>query len=515
MSMRRWISCIFALTMTLCATSISLAQSKDYSKFDIFAGYSWYHPGGSVNQTELDDYNAGWGAQFTYNLNHWAGLTLDASGHYHDGSAHSITFGPQFRLRREHFSPFVEVLVGGMRFAPDAAPDESNFALITGGGIDYNVNRHLSIRPIQADYVYTQYNAFTPSGSRNDLNGVRLQAGLVFHFGFTHEEEAPVNASCSAQPSAVDAGAPVKILVNPSGFSPKRVLSYSYASTGGMVGGSGATATVDTTGLQSGNYTVTATVTDNGKGEHQRSASCQAGFAVNAMHPPTLAVSADPSTVTAGESSAITANGNSPDNRPLTYWCSSTAGSLSGSEQHYTLDTKGVEPGSVTVNCTVTDDRHLKAMAGTDVQVQAPAPPPPPEIAPAAAPEANKFGEIEFKNDQTRPTRVDNEAKGELDRYADALANAPDATGVVVGYQLGSEPRGYAAQRAVNTKDYLTREKGVDPSRIEVRTGSGDDQRTDLWVVPAGASFSEEGTETVNEGSVKAIPRNAPARGHR
>jgi outer membrane protein OmpA-like peptidoglycan-associated protein len=514
MSMRQWISCVFAFTMLLCATSLSVAQSKDYSKFDLFGGYSWYHPGGSVNGAELDDYNGGWGMQLTYNLNHWAGLTLDASGHYHDGSAHSITGGPQFRLRRGHFSPFAEVLVGGMRFAPDAAPDEADFALITGGGIDYKINRHLSIRPIQADYVFTHYNAFTPSPDRNDLHGVRLQAGIVFHFGQVSEEEAPVSATCSAQPTAVDAGAPVQILVTPSGFSPKRTLHYAFTSTGVTVSGIGAGATVDTTGLQPGSYTVTATVTDNGTGTHQRQAMCQASFAINAMHPPTLTVSADPSFVNAGQSSAITANGHSPDNRPLTYQCSSNDGSLSGSGQNYTLDTTGVQGGAITVNCTVTDDRNQSASASTDVQVQI-VPVIAPIIAPAAAPEANQFGAIEFKNDQKRPTRVDNEAKGELDRYADALANAPDATGVVVGYQLSSEPGNYAAQRAVNTKDYLTREKGIDPSRIEVRTGSGDDQRTDLWIVPAGATFSVEGTEQVNEGSVKAIPRNARARHRR
>ena len=79
---------------------------------------------------------------------------------------------------------------------------------------------------------------------------------------------------------------------------------------------------------------------------------------------------------------------------------------------------------------------------------------------------------------------MDNEAKGELDRYADALSASPDSKGVVVGFAASGEPSNYAAQRAVNTKDYVTKEKGVDSARIEPRTGSGDDKRVDLWIVP-------------------------------
>jgi hypothetical protein len=116
---------------------------------------------------------------------------------------------------------------------------------------------------------------------------------------------------------------------------------------------------------------------------------------------------------------------------------------------------------------------------------------------------------------------VDNEAKGELDRYADALAAAPDAKGVVVGYATGREntPKkgsrkspDFAAQRAVNTKAYLTTEKGIDAARIEPRTGTGDDQKTELWIVPSGATFTGEGTTVVNESKVKAVSRTAPVK---
>ena len=70
-----------------------------------------------------------------------------------------MTGGPQFRLRLEHFTPFAEVLLGMAHFSPNAAPDETDFALIAGVGLDYKVTPRFSIRPIQADYVNTYYNA--------------------------------------------------------------------------------------------------------------------------------------------------------------------------------------------------------------------------------------------------------------------------------------------------------------------------------------------------------------------
>jgi hypothetical protein len=164
-----------------------------------------------------------------------------------------------------------------------------------------------------------------------------------------------------------------------------------------------------------------------------------------------------------------------------------------------------VKDGSITVNCTATDDRKLTTSASAAVKV-------------VQRPNAKKFGRIDFVHDLKRPTRVDNQAKGELDRYADALAAEPEAKGVVVGYATekeekeeevknGSEPHpSVAALRGVNTKDYLRRDKGIDGARIEARAGRGR-KSADLWVVPAEARLKLPGTTVVDESKVKAIPR--------
>jgi hypothetical protein len=122
---------------------------------------------------------------------------------------------------------------------------------------------------------------------------------------------------------------------------------------------------------------------------------------------------------------------------------------------------------------------------------------------------------------------VDNEAKACLDEVALDLLKQSDAKIVVVGTATAKEKaktakeqqaalknkhvkvEDFAAQRAVNTKEYLVTEKGIDASRVIVATSSADDQRVEDYLVPAGANFSAEvaGTKPVDESQVKAEVR--------
>jgi hypothetical protein len=64
-----------------------------------------------------------------------------------------------------------------------------------------------------------------------------------------------------------------------------------------------------------------------------------------------------------------------------------------------------------------------------------------------------------------------------------------------------------AAQRAVNAKAYLVQQQGIDPSRIEVRKGTGKDHVADIYWVPQGADVANwptlQGTTPVDESTVK------------
>jgi hypothetical protein len=149
----------------------------------------------------------------------------------------------------------------------------------------------------------------------------------------------------------------------------------------------------------------------------------------------------------------------------------------------------------------VSDDRNLTANSTTSVNVEVPPPPP----------TASKLNEIQFK-DKKKPARVDNEAKAILDDVALRLQRDADAKAVVIGNFTADEKNGasLAQQRAVNTKAYLTAEKGIDPSRIEVRTGNAGTATSEIWIVPTGATFDQAGAQTFDETKVKTGGQQYP-----
>jgi outer membrane protein OmpA-like peptidoglycan-associated protein len=235
-------------------------------------------------------------------------------------------------------------------------------------------------------------------------------------------------------------------------------------------------------------------------------ADCSAPFTVQQFQPPTVSCSANPTTVAPGDSSTITATGSSPQNRPLTYSYSSTAGTVTGNTSTATLNTTGAAPGTITVTANVVDDKGQSASCTTTVTVNAPPPPP--------APTTQALCSITFDRDKKRPTRVDNEAKACLDDIALNLQRSSDAKLAVVGNAASTEKAGSkaAASRAVATKDYLVKEKGIDASRISVYTGSQDAKSATSTLIPTGATLDQTGLTTVDESATKVVPRTAPAR---
>jgi hypothetical protein len=306
-------------------------------------------------------------------------------------------------------------------------------------------------------------------------------------------------------------------------LNPKKTPTYTWTSTGGVISGTSNVANIDTKTAAPGTYTVTGHVTEGPK--PGQSADCSGQFTINAFQPPTISCSANPSTVDSGGSSTITANAVSPQNRPLSYSYSSTAGSVTGTTSTATLTVPTIAPGgansTVTVTCNTVDDKGNTASATTSVSVIAPpAPPPPP------APVASSLCSVSFERDAKRPTRVDNEAKACLDDVALALQRSSDAKLALVGNEDAKEQAhdaklatmkrnkkpADAALRVVNTKDYLVTEKGIDPSRIMVYTGTDDAQTVTTSLIPAGATNPAASDTPVDESAVKAVPRTPPAR---
>jgi outer membrane protein OmpA-like peptidoglycan-associated protein len=158
------------------------------------------------------------------------------------------------------------------------------------------------------------------------------------------------------------------------------------------------------------------------------------------------------------------------------------------------------------VTANVVDDKGQTASCTATVTVVAPAPPP--------APTTQALCSISFDRDKRRPTRVDNEAKACLDEVALNMQRTSDAKLAIAGNAASTEKNGtkLAAARAVNTKDYLVKEKGIDASRISVFTGSQDGKTVNQTLIPTGATLDQTGLTPVDESAVKVVPRTAPAR---
>jgi hypothetical protein len=516
---------------------------QDDSRWDIFAGYSYLYLPASTQVNghpfQSNDFGLIGSASRYFNKN--VGLEWGMDAHpriqdHNDGMWGGQT-GLIYRVPSGAITPFAH---GGFGFQHVGGPyQEGNIGPLfyAGGGLDFRINHRLSWRFLQADYQYSHVN-FGVNG-RGNFNEIRLSDGLVFHFGSV-EPPPPVTLVCAVTPTTpIFPGDPLNVTATAGSLDPKTTPTYTWAGTG--VTGTGNTATVATGSLAPGTYTVKATIVENKPVKHGLAAlgsgggigpgnvaTCSSTFTVKEFEPPTLSCSANPTTLKPGDPSTVTAVGVSPQNRPLTYSYSATAGSISGNGSTAAYSSAGAPTGAVGITCSVSDDKGHTVPAQTSVTILAPyIPPPPPTQA---------LCNITFDKDKKRPTRVDNEAKACLDQVALDLQNQSSSQAVVVGESNEKEKAATAKQekfaekhkkakvedsaalRGVNAKEYLVTDKGIDASRISVATGTADTQTVETYLVPSGATFTNDvhGTTPVDETKVLPVVRKPlPERGHK
>ncbi len=488
------------------------------SRIDVFLGYSYLGPHGVLKPQNIAYKSADIGAigSGTYWFNKYVGATVEYADHSlaKNASYQFASAGLAVRAPMQYFTLFAHGMAGGARVGGPNSPNYyNNFqwgpALTAGGGMDYDLPKvagfNLAFRLFQADYVYFHEN-FGPInplpgqlGGRANVGNAQLSSGLVLKFG-SIVPPPPVMFSCVVSPTSAYAGDPITVTGTATNLNPKKTATYSWTSDGGKITGTSNVANLDTAGLNPGTYNVKGHVSEGAK--PGQFADCTVPFTINPPQPPTITCSASPSTVAPGDSSTITSMANSPQGRPLTYSYSATAGSISGTTSTATLSTVGAAPGTITVTCNVADDKGQTASATTTVSVNAP--PAPPVIS------TQSLCSISFTNDKKRPARVDNEAKACLDQIAQNLNRSADSKVALTGNGNGK----LGAQRAVNTKEYLTHGEGganIDPSRIMVYSGTSDDATVTSTLIPAGATAGDYGT-AVDESGVKAQSRTAPAK---
>ena len=434
------------------------------------------------------------------------------------GNLFTYMFGPQIKIYKGRFHPFAEGLVGGAHSnvyknaintlnltGISKAPSNDTFALAAGLGLDIAVSPRFSIRPFQVDYLYTNFNGNL--GLTANQNSWRGLAGGVFTWG--GKPPIPPSASCSVTPTEIWSGDPVTATISTLNFNPKHTVTYAWTSSGGKISGTSTTGNIDTTGIAPGSYTVSGTATD-AKEKKNNTANCSASFTVRTPRPPTASCSASPDTIKPGDAFTVTVAAQSPDNSPLTYSYTTSSGSITGTGASASETTSGANAGStITATANVVDARGLSTTCTAMVTVQ-------PNPVVALPPQVISAGECTF-NQSNKPGRVDNQCKAVLDEVALQTQRQPNGTVVVVGYTDETETvkmTQLAGQRAVNVKYYLTSGEGgagIDASRIEARSGTVKEKGAKIYIVPEGATFSEEST-VIDETQVKGQPRNAPAK---
>jgi OmpA family len=371
------------------------AASANYpSKWDLFAGFSYLAPKGKLidNGTYTDDaksvtccVDVSLARYFT----NFVGLQVEGDFHKDGGNYTAVVHnqfsggsgGVIFRYPTEDITPFAHALVGGESVSSTYYPSNKwGVVLTAGGGVDYNtpwLDHRLAIRIFQADYQYTHENFYPVA--RTNFNMARLSTGLVVSFG-TMAPPPTITIACAAQPTAVFQGEPVAVTATVGNQLPKEHAIYSWSGQG--VTGTDTSAKVDTSSLAPGSYTVNCGVKEGKPGKEGlkpwQSASSTATFTVKEFEPPTLSCSANPTDLKPGDSSTITAQGVSPQNRPLTYSYQASGGTISGSGSTATFSSTGASSGPVQITGTVTDDKGHTATCSTSLNIQAPPPPPPP-----------------------------------------------------------------------------------------------------------------------------------------
>lgn len=176
---------LLGLALALLAFAI---PSRAQSSADASVGYSYFRLGGSggLNQNGVS-------GSLAYNPIPYVGIVGDFGG-YHASevfpngaggavnvsvNTYTFLFGPRINFRNPtRLTPFVQFLAGAGRLTVgNGGGSSTNFAYSAGGGVDFHVLPHLSVRP-QLDYI-----GIRNSGNfGNTANCTRISLSAVVHF---------------------------------------------------------------------------------------------------------------------------------------------------------------------------------------------------------------------------------------------------------------------------------------------------------------------------------------------
>lgn len=310
-------------------------------------------------------------------------------------------------------------------------------------------------------------------------------------------EKPRVLFGCYTRPETVHASESVIATGSALYVDQSKPTDYTWQTTGGRLTPAGDHATINTSGLAPGEYTVTGKLVQGNKPTQQ--GTCTARFKVIALEPPSVTCRATPGTVPSGASVDINNIAISPQNRPFSYSFATSAGKLTSNGTLAKLTTTNVAAGTIHVTCYAVDDKGASASATTDITI----------TKPLAGRDTGirRLCSLSFARDRQYPARVDGPSENCLDSIASTLQMNQGSRLIVVGNASPTEAPEISAERAMNERQYLTSVKGIPATRIQVRVGVTSGPTIDNTLIPPGMEFNEPNTQLFDE---SAIVRHGP-----
>jgi outer membrane protein OmpA-like peptidoglycan-associated protein/opacity protein-like surface antigen len=325
--MRRTQVTLVLLALSIVGGSTAKAQwsdsnPEDSAKFNVSAGFNYIRANAPPGECQCFGLMGGY-LSAGYHFTDWLSLEAEVTGqHANDISLLGqdltlLTFaaGPKVQLNHGRFTPFAKVLVGGAHGSDSyfptgstSSPTASSFALQAGGGVDFLLTQHFSIRLFDIEYLKTEL----PNGTNNEQNQLMGGAGIVYRFnGFSmgsgrhekdtaadtappEEAEGDLALSCTSNVNNIDQGDTLEItgksLTQPSNLQ----VSYTWTSGVGTINGTGDRVSLDTQGVAPGSYHVMGRASAQGK--HLMTAECDIPFRIKTPAEALRAPTAPPAT---------------------------------------------------------------------------------------------------------------------------------------------------------------------------------------------------------------------------
>jgi len=166
--------------------AVSSVKAQENRGYEISGSYQYvrFNPGGGASGINC---HGGSGSGAAY-LNASIGIVGEfgackVTGLPSGATAHEMDylFGPRVYFHAHgRVYPFVQALFGGERLSAGltgvGSGSSNAFATAVGGGADVTITRHVSLRALQVDYLYTHFGGASQ-------NNFRLQSGIVCRIG--------------------------------------------------------------------------------------------------------------------------------------------------------------------------------------------------------------------------------------------------------------------------------------------------------------------------------------------